>query len=104
VKGNQSFSTINKAYYERKWGWNNWFKENIRGSKKAIRRLIELIGEQGEKLEEKILGIAHCNCLEKALSFKEEVLKRYKFKDIIIVETGGISTVYANDGGIIIAF
>ncbi len=78
--------------------------ESVRGSKKAFKRLVETIGEHGEKLEDKILGIAHCNCLEKALKFKEEVLKRYNFKDIIIVETAGISTVYANDGGLIIAF
>ncbi|WP_352419751.1 DegV family protein [Proteiniborus sp.] len=78
--------------------------ESVRGSKKAFKRLVEVIGEQGEKLEDKILGIAHCNCLEKALKFKEEVQQRYKFKDIIIVDTAGISTVYANDGGLIIAF
>jgi DegV family protein with EDD domain len=78
--------------------------ENVRGSKKALKRLVEIIGEQGEKLEDKILGIAHCNCLEKAMKFKEEVIRRYNFKDIIIVETAGISTVYANDGGLIIAF
>ncbi len=78
--------------------------ENVRGSKKALKRLAEVIGEQGEKLEDRILGIAHCNCLEKALKFKEDVQQRYKFKDIIIVETSGISTVYANDGGLIIAF
>lgn len=78
--------------------------ESVRGSKKALKRLVEVIGEQGEKLEDKILGIAHCNCLDKALKFKEEVQQRYKFKDIIIVETAGISTVYANDGGLIIAF
>lgn len=78
--------------------------ENIRGSKKALMRLIEIIGEQGVKLEDKILGIAHCNCLDKALKFKEEIQQRYNFKDIIIVETSGISTVYANEGGIVIAF
>lgn len=78
--------------------------ESVRGSKKAFRRLVEVIGEHGEKFEDKILGIAHCNCLEKALKFKEEVQQRYNFKDIIIVETAGISTVYANDGGLIIAF
>ena len=78
--------------------------EKVRGAKKAFRRLVETIGEQGTELEDKILGIAHCNCIEKALEFKEEVLKRYKFKDIIIVDTAGISTVYANDGGIVIAF
>lgn len=78
--------------------------ESVRGSKKAFKRLVEVIGEQGEKFEDKILGIAHCNCLEKAQKFKEEVQQRYRFKDIIIVETSGISTVYANDGGLIIAF
>lgn len=78
--------------------------EKVRGSKKAFKRLVEVIGEQGEKLEEKVLGIAHCNCLEKAEKFKEEVMKKYNFKDIIIVDTGGISTVYANEGGIVIAF
>ena len=30
--------------------------------------------------------------------------KRCFFSDIIIVPTGGISTVYANDGGIVIAY
>lgn len=78
--------------------------EKARGSKKALRRLVDLIGEKGEKLEEKILGIAHCNCFEKAEKLKAEIKEKYNFKDIIIVETAGISTVYANDGGIVIAF
>jgi len=78
--------------------------EQVRGSKKAFRRLVELIGEFGDNLEEKVLGIAHCNCLEKAEEFKNEVLKRYKFKAIIIVPTKGVTTVYANEGGLIIAF
>lgn len=78
--------------------------ENVRGSKKAFKRLVEIIGEQGEKFEDRILGISHCNALKKAKKLKEEIAKRYNFKDIIIVETAGISTVYANDGGVIIAF
>lgn len=78
--------------------------EKARGSKKALRRLVELIGEKGESLEEKILGIAHCNCFEKAEKLKAEINEKYNFKDIIIVETAGISTVYANDGGIVISF
>ncbi len=78
--------------------------DRVRGSKKAFKRLVDIIGEQGEKIEEKVLGIAHCNCLEKAQKLKEEIQNKYNFKDIIIVETAGISTVYAYDGGIIIAF
>ncbi len=78
--------------------------DKVRGSKRAFQRLIEMIGEIGGNLEDKILGIAHCNCLEKAEAFKREVLKRYNFKDIIIVEMGGLTTIYANEGGMVIAF
>lgn len=78
--------------------------EKIRGSKKAFNRLVDVVGEQGVKLKEKVLAIVHCNCLDKANKFKEEAMKRYDFKDIVIFETHGISTVYANDGGLIISF
>lgn len=78
--------------------------EKVRGYKKAFRRLVDTIGEEGKNLEEKILGIAHCNCLDRALQLKEEVLKKYNFKDIIIVDMGGLSSTYADDGGIVIAF
>lgn len=78
--------------------------EKVRGSKKAFRRLVDIIGEKGENFEDKILGIAHCNALEKAEELKAQIEERYNFKDIIIVETRGLSTAYANDGGIIVAF
>ena len=78
--------------------------ESVRGYKRAFMRFVEIIGEKGEKLEEKVIGISHCNCLERAEEFKSELLKRYNFKDIIIVETAGLSSVYANQGGIIVSF
>ncbi|AEB74710.1 DegV family protein [Clostridium botulinum] len=78
--------------------------EKTRGYKKAFKRFIDVIGEEGSNLEQKVLGIAHCNCLERALKFKEEVLKRYNFKDIVVVEMSGLSTTYADDGGLVIAF
>jgi DegV family protein with EDD domain len=78
--------------------------EKTRGYKKAFKRFVEIIGEEGASLEQKVLGIAHCNCLERALEFKEEVLKRYNFKDIIVVDMSGLSSTYADDGGIVIAF
>lgn len=78
--------------------------EKVRGYKKAFMRLIDIIGEEGKNFEDKILGIAHCNCLDRALQFKEEALKKYNFKAIIIVEMNGLSSSYADDGGIVIAF
>jgi len=78
--------------------------DKARGSKRAFKKLVNLIGEKGEDLEEKIIGIAHCNALEKAENLKKDIEEKYNFKDIVIVETAGISTVYANEGGIVIAF
>lgn len=78
--------------------------EKARGYKKAFIRLVETIGEQGRDLENKVLAIAHCNCMDRAMQFKDEVLKRYKFKDIIILEMGGLASTYADDGGLVIAF
>jgi DegV family protein with EDD domain len=78
--------------------------ERVRGSNKAFQRFIEIIGEKGESLEDKILGIAHCNCIEKALSLKDEVLARYHFKDVVIVEMGPTISAYADEGGLLIAF
>jgi len=78
--------------------------DKARGSKRAISKLVDKIGEKGENLEEKVLGIAHCNALEKAEYIKEQAAEKYNFREIVIVETAGISTVYANEGGIVLAF
>lgn len=78
--------------------------ENIRGSKKSFNRLVEIIGESKQDFKEKILAISHANALEKAVSLKEKIKEKYDFKDVIIVETRGLSTAYVNHEGIILAF
>lgn len=78
--------------------------DKARGYERAFKRLVDIIGEEGNRLEEKILGIAHCNCYQRALKFKELVMEKYSFKDIFIVEMGGLSSTYADQGGIVIAF
>ncbi len=77
--------------------------DKARGSKKAFKKLVKIIGETGVKFEEIVLAISHANALQKALDLKED-LKKFNFKDIIVVETKGLSTGYVNDGGVIIAF
>lgn len=79
-------------------------QESVRGKKKAFARLIEMIGEYNVDFENTILGITHVNCLEKAEKLREEIKARYPFKDIKIFKSSGLSTVYADDGGIVIAF
>ena len=50
-----------------------------------------------------MLAISHCNCPERAEILKEAILERMKLKDIIILDTKGVSSMYANDGGVIVA-
>ncbi len=79
-------------------------KEQVRGKKKAIARLIDMIAEYNVDFENTILGITHVNCLEKAEKLRDEIKSRYPFKDVKIFKSSGLSTVYADDGGIVIAF
>ena len=78
--------------------------DQARGIKKALIAMAKTIERDVIRPKERILGIAHCNCLERAQFFKEEILKLVPFKDCFIVDTAGVSTMYANEGGIIVAY
>lgn len=71
--------------------------------KQALTRMTDFI-EKDPLRRDRTAVISHCNCLERAFNVKEELMKTDLFDEIVIVETGGISTVYANDGGIVIAY
>lgn len=73
-----------------------------RGIHKALRGMVEAMASEVKDPAEKVLGIAHCNNRERAEFVKEEVQKVLKVKDIVIVNTRGVSTLYASQGGIII--
>ena len=48
--------------------------------------------------------LTHCNCMERALQVKKMLEEKCRFSEILITEAGGITTVYANDGGIVLAY
>ncbi|MDM8533399.1 DegV family protein [Clostridiaceae bacterium HSG29] len=72
--------------------------------KKVYKKLVEIIIEKSFEQENRILGIAHVNNFKRANKIKIELEKKCSFKDIIIVETGGLSSIYCDNQGIIIAF
>ena len=51
---------------------------------------------------ERVLGISFCNCRDRAIMVRDAILSRMHVKEVVLIETGGLSTLYANDGGIII--
>lgn len=75
---------------------------HARGEKQIIEKLADTIGKSGREVKK--IVIAHCNNPTLAEKLKETINKRYNFKDILIVPTRGISTIYANDKGIVMAF
>ena len=52
----------------------------------------------------RVLAICPCNCLDRAFQVKAMAEQRCKFAHILILEAGGITSVYANDGGIVTAY
>ena len=77
--------------------------DQARGMKKALVKMVNSIEEKkSSDPQERMVGIAHCNCPQRAEMVKEEIIKRLPFKDVILVNTAGVSTMYANDGGIIV--
>ncbi|MCR5143689.1 MAG: DegV family protein [Lachnospiraceae bacterium] len=72
-----------------------------RGIVKALDQMVTHMLEVTENTAEKILAISHCNCPQRALQLKEKLEKRASFKEIYIIDTNGVSSMYANDGGVI---
>ena len=72
-----------------------------RGMNKALDRMVQSMMEVTQNCENRILAISHCNCKERALQLKEKIEKVASFKEIFIVDNAGVSSMYANDGGII---
>lgn len=78
--------------------------DKARGSAKAFARMIEMISENAKQAESKILAISHVNNPERANWLKAEIEKACKFKEVIVVQTGGLSSLYCDNQGIIVAF
>lgn len=74
------------------------------GYKKSITRLVDIILKHDLDFENRILGITHVKCLERALDFKNEILKKVHFKEVIICEAGGLVATYAQKGGLLFSF
>ena len=73
-----------------------------RGMTQTIDKMTKCVMDVTTNCEEKIVAISHCNCPERALSLKKKMESLANFKEILIVDMRGVSTMYANDGGVIL--
>ena len=73
---------------------------------RAISKMAELITERckNRDMSSVSLYISQCQCPDRAREARDKILEKVGFKDSKIFRTGGISTIYANAGGIIVAY
>ena len=76
--------------------------DQARGINRALAKMVDYVVENVEDPETKVLGITHCNCPARGEMVKNAILERIKVKDVILLDTAGVSSLYASDGGVIV--
>lgn len=77
-------------------------KSQAIGINKALAKLADCIVADVAHPEKRTLMITHCNCPERAEYMRKLMEKRASYRKIVIMDTAGVSSMYANDGGIIV--
>jgi DegV family protein with EDD domain len=78
--------------------------EKIRGKKKLLRRIIEIIQERGTGLEEQIIGISHADDEETVLEMKKLIQDELHPKEIYISSVGASIGSHTGAGTLAIFF
>jgi len=73
------------------------------GTKKALIKMVERLAAELKDGHKKVAYVANCNCPDRAAFVKRLIEEKTNCKEVRITETAGLSSLYANDGGIIVA-
>ena len=71
--------------------------------KQALGKMMDRIAADAAHVG-RTLAICHCNCMERAFQVKAMAEAKCRFAHILILEAGGITSVYAYDGGIVVSY
>ena len=71
--------------------------------KQALGKLVDRIAEDPSH-KGRTVAICHCGCMDRAFQVKQQIEAKCQAGKILILEAGGITTVYANTGGIVVAY
>lgn len=72
------------------------------GIKKALAKMTDLVAQQAVEPEKKKLIITHCNNPERAQIVKTQLEAKLQVKSVLVMNMAGLSSLYANDGGVIV--
>ena len=77
---------------------------HVQGWKQVVKKLADTIEADGRNTEGQSLVITHCNNPTMAEELKAEIERRYHFSEILVLPTRGLSSLYANEKGVIMSF
>ena len=69
--------------------------------RQTLARMVSRMAEDADHVGRRLI-ITHCNAAERAEQVKQMILEKVKFRECIIMDTRGVSSMYANDGGVIV--
>jgi DegV family protein with EDD domain len=78
--------------------------EKLRGKKKVLRRLVELMRERGTDMNEQVIGISHADTEETALEVKAMIEEEFHPKEVYITSIGSAVGAHTGPGTIAIFF
>lgn len=78
--------------------------EKVRGKKKVLRRLIELMEERGSNFKEQVIGISHADNEDTALEVKAMIEEAFHPKEVYISSIGSAIGAHTGAGTIAIFF
>jgi len=71
--------------------------------KQGLSKMVSLIAADPNHVGKR-LALVHCNNPERAFYVRDLIARTCHFRDILISDARGVTTVYANNGGVIVAY
>lgn len=78
--------------------------EKIRGSKRVLNRMLEVMEDRGVDLENQIIGISHGDDIERAEQLATMIKEKYNPKEIIIEMVGSVIGAHSGPGTLALFF
>ena len=79
-------------------------KEKVRGRRKAVRRLLEIMAAEGKNLSDQVVGIAHGHVPEAAAELEHAIRERFNAKEIIVGEISATIGTHTGPGCLAVFF
>lgn len=76
--------------------------DQTRGANKALKLMCTIAAKNVRPGSVRRAAVAHCNCEERGLLVAEEMKRLLLIPEILVVPAAGVTSMYANDGGVVL--